>query len=223
MNAPMELPVYIWLTCYACALLAGVFLWLTVSKSKLALGVWLALMGVSLGLAFFIPNSVDLSLALLLSLVPALIVLTVVGSEKWPAISENFNDAYAHYFHLWRLPASFVPLWLYQEGIVPIEMTFEGLNLDIIAGLTAPVLSSLAFGQQMLGRTVVLVWNILAALLLITSAWIVYDEMLINNTLKSLFTSFPFAILLFTLMPLSLTLHLMSIWRIIKGKMQLTD
>lgn len=223
MNAVSDLPMYVSLAVYACALIAGVFLYLSASCNKLSLAVWLTLFGVCLGIAFLIPKSIEMPGAMLFAFAPIVLVLVAILAGKWPFIADNFNDSYAHYFHLWRLPASFVPLWLYQAGIVPINMTFEGLNLDIVAGLTAPVLSSLAFGQQMLGRTVVLVWNLLAALLLLSSSWLVYAEMLANTRFFDLFTSFPFAILLFALVPMSLCLHLLAVWRIWKGKMSLTD
>lgn len=223
MIAVSNLPMYISLTAYACILIAGIFLYLSAANNKLSLAVWLILFGVCLGVAFLIPKSYEMPASLILAFTPILLVVMAILAGNWPHIADNFNDSYEHYFHLWRLPASFVPLWLYQEGIVPISMTFEGLNLDIIAGLTAPVLSSLAFGQQMLGRTVVLVWNILAALLLLSSSWLVYSEMLVNARFMALFNSFPFAALLFALAPISLGLHLIAVWRIWKGKMSLAE
>lgn len=53
-------------------------------------------------------------------------------------------------------------LWLgYRDGFVPVQMTFEGRNFDILTGLTAPMVAWLA------GPRLVLVWNVLGLGLLV--------------------------------------------------------
>jgi hypothetical protein len=55
-----------------------------------------------------------------------------------------------------------VALWLgHREGIVPVQMTWEGRNLDVLTGLTAPLV---AFAK--LPRAAILVWNIAGLALL---------------------------------------------------------
>jgi hypothetical protein len=57
-------------------------------------------------------------------------------------------------------------LWLlYREGRIPIQMTFEGRNFDILAGLSAPIV---AWGVARRGwsQKVVGVWNAVCLLLL---------------------------------------------------------
>ena len=50
--------------------------------------------------------------------------------------------------------------WLFLYKQVPALMTFEGGNLDILAGLTAPVVWW-AYSTKRVGRRVVLGWNVL--------------------------------------------------------------
>ena len=70
--------------------------------------------------------------------------------------------------HVIRIPVECVLLWLSQSGQVPIEMTFEGRNFDILSGITAPIVYFLAFRKGEPNRTLLIIWNI-AALALLTN------------------------------------------------------
>ncbi|HEX6124728.1 MAG TPA: hypothetical protein VFZ23_05080, partial [Pyrinomonadaceae bacterium] len=54
--------------------------------------------------------------------------------------------------HVIRVPIELVLLWLYQSGQVPVEMTFEGRNFDILSGITAPIVYVLAFRNRRVNR-----------------------------------------------------------------------
>jgi hypothetical protein len=69
--------------------------------------------------------------------------------------------------HTVRLPVEIVLLWLFQAGLVPQVMTFEGRNFDIFSGLTAPFVAWLAFRGGKTRRGLLLIWNIVAFGLLI--------------------------------------------------------
>lgn len=65
-----------------------------------------------------------------------------------------------------RIPVELVLLWLYQNGQVPEIMTFEGRNFDILSGITAPIVAWLAFRNGKTNRTLLIIWNVFALLLL---------------------------------------------------------
>ena len=71
------------------------------------------------------------------------------------------------WIHVIRIPVECVLLWLSQNGLVPVEMTFEGRNLDILSGLSAPVIYFLAFRNGRVNRPLLIVWNLVALGLLI--------------------------------------------------------
>jgi len=81
---------------------------------------------------------------------------------------ENMPLAVLTLVHTIRIPVEFVLLWLYQSEQVPVEMTFEGRNFDILSGITAPVVYFLAFRKNEVNRSLLLIWN-LAALALLTN------------------------------------------------------
>ncbi len=62
-------------------------------------------------------------------------------------------------FAFWRLHA---------EGLAPDQVTFEGRNLDALAGLTAPLVA-LGVAKGLIGRRAVAAWN-LAGLALLFNA-----------------------------------------------------
>lgn len=69
--------------------------------------------------------------------------------------------------HVVRIPVELVLLWLYQNGQVPILMTFEGWNFDILSGITAPIIYWIAFRRGRINRTLLILWNLAALGLLI--------------------------------------------------------
>jgi hypothetical protein len=65
-----------------------------------------------------------------------------------------------------RLPLEFAMHGMYTRGIMPVQMTYTGLNFDIVTGATAiPVAILVATGLA--GRRLVVAWNILGLALLI--------------------------------------------------------
>ena len=50
---------------------------------------------------------------------------------------------------------------MYQEGIAPVQMSFEGRNFDLLVGLTAPILAA-GIALRWLGPRVVIAWNFFA-------------------------------------------------------------
>ena len=64
--------------------------------------------------------------------------------------------------HIVRVPVEMVLLWLYQNGQVPVLMTFEGWNYDILSGISAPVVYWFALRVGKVNRTLLIIWNLVA-------------------------------------------------------------
>lgn len=69
--------------------------------------------------------------------------------------------------HTVRVPVELILYGLYSYQQVPQLMTFEGRNWDILAGLTAPIVTYLAFSRNKLSARWLLIWNGLVLGLLI--------------------------------------------------------
>ncbi len=66
-----------------------------------------------------------------------------------------------------RIPVELVLHQLFLDGFIPETMTFEGRNFDILSGITAPIIAWFAFKKGEVNKTVLLIWNTIALLLLL--------------------------------------------------------
>lgn len=66
------------------------------------------------------------------------------------------------HLHTVRIPVELTLYMLYIHHQVPKLMTFEGRNVDILAGLTAPVVAYFAFRRKRISVRQLLIWNVFA-------------------------------------------------------------
>lgn len=69
-------------------------------------------------------------------------------------------------FQAFRIPVEICLHWLYLENIVPIQMTYEGRNFDIISGVSALLVAGLLYAGKC-PKWLLLLWNIVGLGLLI--------------------------------------------------------
>jgi hypothetical protein len=126
--------------------------------------------------------------------------------------------------HIVRIPVELCLLWLFQSGQVPQIMTFEGINFDILSGITAPILAFAAFRNGKTERVPLIVWNISTLILL---AVIVRTAVLsIQSPLQQFgfdqpnvaVLYFPFVWLPAVIVPIVLFSHLASLFQLFKRK-----
>lgn len=105
-------------------------------------------------------------------------------------------------------------LWaLFIENLLPVQMTFEGRNLDILSGLTAP-LAALFLAKSKWGLAI---WNLLCLGLLINIVTVAIVSMptdlrIFNNEpANTIVAEFPFILLPGMLVPLAYGLSLLSL------------
>ena len=74
-------------------------------------------------------------------------------------------------FQAFRLPLELVLHRWYMEGVLPVQMTYEGHNFDVATGLLALLLSPLVYSGK-LGRRAVWAFNLIGTALLVNVATI---------------------------------------------------
>ncbi len=159
----------------------------------------------------------------LLGVLPALLVIVLLFAT---ANGRRFIDSLPikniTYLNIVRIPVEVVLLWLFLNKAVPKIMTFEGRNLDILSGITAPFIAYFGFTKKSIGRRVILVWNFVCLALLIN---VVVDAILsVPTPLQQLgfdqpnvaVLYFPFAWLPVYIVPVVLCGHLASIRQLTK-------
>jgi len=68
-------------------------------------------------------------------------------------------------FQAFRWPLELIMHRGFQQGFVPIQMTYAGRNFDIVTGVTAALLGA-ALARVRVPRMVVLLWNVIGLVLL---------------------------------------------------------
>ncbi len=87
----------------------------------------------------------------------------------WPRsrlVLMNMPITTLHYIHIVRVPIEMVLWWLAVSQAIPMDMTFEGSNLDIISGISAPFAAVFMVGARSKSRIGAVVWNLIALALL---------------------------------------------------------
>jgi hypothetical protein len=103
--------------------------------------------------------------ALLMVLVLTIVTLTITLSSLGKRLIDAAGLASLVGFQAFRIPVEWLLHRLYQEGVIPVQMTYAGRNFDIVSGLTAAAMGVwLARGGRL--RGLVFAWNILGLALL---------------------------------------------------------
>ncbi len=124
--------------------------------------------------------------------------------------------------HIIRFPVELILFWLFTKGAVPKEMTFEGGNLDILSGITAPIVFYFAFVRKSMSNKTVLAWNLICLILLmnivvraILSLPTPFQKIgMLHPNIAVL--HFPFTLLPAFIVPIVLFAHLAAIRQLIK-------
>jgi hypothetical protein len=108
-------------------------------------------------------------------------------------------------------------LWaLYLENQAPIQMTFEGRNMDVLSGISAPIIAAL-LAKQKISKTGLVLWNIACLIMLINIVTIAILSMpaplriFMNEPANTIVTQFPISWLPGMLVPLAYGLHFLSL------------
>lgn len=126
--------------------------------------------------------------------------------------------------HVIRIPVEIVLFWLFQNGLVPQAMTFEGSNFDILSGITAPIVYFAVFRKGGMNRPLLIGWNLVAIILLInivTTAILAFpgpmQQIAFDQPNRGI-TIFPYIWLPAVIVPIVLFSHLVSLWKLLANK-----
>jgi hypothetical protein len=158
---------------------------------------------------------------MLVLIVPLILLIWLVLSRHSNEIVNKVPASWLVKMQVFRVIVELFIWWAYLDQDLPVQMTFEGRNFDILVGLTAPLVSFLWLraGREKPGW--VLAWNILGLVLLfnivITAVLSMPTPMqyFFNEPANTLVGRFPWVLLPGTLVTLAIALHLMSIKQMI--------
>ncbi|RED93838.1 hypothetical protein [Marinoscillum furvescens] len=108
------------------------------------------------------PPRLMVGLAILLALL--ILLMSLSGVRRFIA---EMPITTLTYIHIIRVPVEIVLWWLFINGVVSEVMTFEGVNYDILSGISAPFAGLFLVGMKSKSRIAAIIWNLLALGLLI--------------------------------------------------------
>jgi len=180
-----------------------------------ALAGWLGLTGVLAGSGVLLQEGFPPRpfLVVLPALVTAVVLARSKGVGRLLPHVPLWQPVAAQAF---RIPVEGMLFWLCVSGFVPRQMTFEGMNFDVVSGVLAlPVAWMLARGRG--GRGLGVAYNVLGLVLLATIVTISIlaapgpQQRFTDGPPNLLPATFPMVWLPVFLVPLALFLHLISL------------
>lgn len=161
------------------------------------------------------------------------VVIPLVTMIVWVWTSQNLREVLHHvspstilYLQSFRVFVEIVLWLLFVANALPIQMTFEGRNFDILAGLTGPVIA-LFVSRNRISKSALIIWNI-AGLCLLTNIVTIAIlstptpvRVFMNDPANTIVAYFPSSLLPGLLVPLAYTLHFFSLkqafsWKSVK-------
>ena len=152
-------------------------------------------------------------------ILPLIASIVFIFSKTAATVLRHIPVEHILYLQSFRIFVELLLWGLFAASVLPVQMTFEGRNLDILTGLTAPIAGYLAARQKM-GRTALVFWNIAGMALLINIVTVAILSMptplrsFTNEPANTIVAYFPVSWLPGLLVPLAYTLHFLSLRQI---------
>lgn len=150
-------------------------------------------------------------------LIPLPIVLIVALSRTGTEWLRRIQPQRLIYWQSFRILVEIV-LWVtYMRGLIPVQMSFEGRNFDVLSGLLAIPVGYYCFVRKSWPRWIVVAYNIMGLALLLNVLVISILSMptplryFHNEPASTLMGHFPFIFIPGILVPLAYSLHILSL------------
>ncbi|WP_246343540.1 hypothetical protein [Adhaeribacter radiodurans] len=157
-----NLPAYISILFGCTTALTLWFFYRAANQSKtiiLVIILWLGIQSI-LGISQFYFNTHSLPPRFIFLVLPPLfLIITLFLTQKGRYFLKGLNLKWLTLLHVVRIPVELVLFSLALHQVVPDLMTFEGRNLDILSGITAPIVYYFGFVKHHLSPKLLLIWN----------------------------------------------------------------
>jgi len=183
----------------------------------LLLFAWLVVLGVLASVGFFADFSSLPPRMAFVPLLPLPVMLLLARSKTGKYLVSHIRPQWFIYWQSFRILVE-IGLWtLVRNGLLPVQLSFEGRNFDILVGLLAIPVGYFAFVRKAWPSWVTLAYNIFGLLMLVNVVGIAFLSM--PTPLQkfhslpdaSLVAHFPLIYLPGVLVPLAYSLHIFSI------------
>jgi len=186
-------------------------------RTAFLLIAWLLGLGI-FSIRGFFTNFTQLPPRLSFALLPPLVlVLLFTRSRAGKQFLKTIEPQWLIYLQSFRVLVEIALWYLVQKGSLPVQLSFEGRNFDILTGLFAFPVGYYCFVKKSWPPVVALLYNIAGLVLLVNVVTISTLSMpsplrlFHNQPDSSLLTRFPLIYLPGLLVPLAYSLHILSL------------
>ena len=190
----------------------------------MAVTFWMIFISILSFRGFFLDFSSTPPKIFIVLIVPIVITIFFLISSKTNKLLLSIPEEKLIYIQSFRVVVEILLWMLLLNNLLPVQMSFEGRNFDILAGLTAPVIAYFCYTKKKWSSTVALVWNFAGLALLLNIIVIAILSMptkfrvFMNEPSNTIVAYFPFILLPGILVPVAYAMHLFSIKQILLKK-----
>lgn len=159
---------------------------------------------------------------ILLIIPPVLAISYLSSSARVNKLIEVIPVSWFVYIQSFRVLIELLLWLLYISNIIPVQMTFKGLNFDILTGLSAPLIGYYCLSVNKWPRVTAVLWNF-AGLILVTNIFIVSVlstptpmRQFFNEPANTMIAYFPNVWIAAFIVPFAFFMHILSIKQIVK-------
>ncbi|WP_051664075.1 hypothetical protein [Dyadobacter crusticola] len=184
---------------------------------------WVALQICISASGFYHATSTAFPMLLIMVVPPVILMAWLFMARSGKSLLDRMDLHLLTVIHVVRAPSEVVMYWLFICRVVPAEITLQGGNLDIVAGLTAPAIYYFGVLKEKIKWQLMVCWNVLGlgltvsvALKFIASAAFIPQNLTFEQPNIAL-SHFPFVFLPGIIMPLIICSHLAAIRLLVKS------
>ncbi len=185
------------------------------------LGGWMTGTGILAASGHFL-NFESLPPRILAAIIPPALAISYISvSERVKVLLKVIPKSWLINIQSFRILMEFF-LWLmYRNGFIPVQMSFESRNFDIIIGLSAPFIGYFCFIKRSWPKLAALIWNF-AGLLFVTNILIIAIlsmpgplRKFLNEPANTMVVYFPYIWIPALIVPFAYLMHILSIKQIL--------
>jgi hypothetical protein len=153
--------------------------------------------------------------------IPLITTIVFTFSKTFTEVLSHIPQHRLAYLQSFRIFVEILIWMLFVDNLLPVQMTFEGRNFDVISGVTGVIVGYLS-SKGKLSRTLLIIWNIACLGLLINIVTIAILSMpvpfrvFMNEPSNTVVGEFPISLLPAMLVPLAYMLHFFSLRKLFK-------
>ncbi len=158
-------------------------------------------------------------------LMPLPIILMTAFSKKGTELLQSVPPHWLVYLQSFRIVVELLLLFAFMAGKLPVQMTFDGRNFDILTGLLAFPAGYLLARKKTYAIKLAIAFNIIGLLLLLNILVIAVLSMptslryFMNEPSNTLVAQFPFILLPGVLVPIAYGLHIFSLRQLLRKEL----